>query len=155
MICGCHKLRWRLLWLWLRLAAAAQIQSLAWELPYATGVAKKKEVILIPILQMSTRASESESNLLKVTSRNHWVRFKSTWLVDSKIQALSTALSTSFKKNTTHFFLLVFIFWAMPGRKSNIPRPEIELRHSSDLRHGSDNTRSLTCWATRELLFLL
>ena len=39
MICGCHKLRWRLLWLWLRLAAAAQIQSLAWELPFDTRVA--------------------------------------------------------------------------------------------------------------------
>ena len=30
-----------LLWLWCRLAAAALIQPLAWELPYATGVAVK------------------------------------------------------------------------------------------------------------------
>ena len=30
-----------LLWLWWRLAAAALIQLLAWELPYATGVALK------------------------------------------------------------------------------------------------------------------
>ena len=32
-----------LLWLWLRLAAVARIQSLALELPYATGVALKKK----------------------------------------------------------------------------------------------------------------
>ena len=30
-----------LLWLWCRLAAAAQIPPLAWELPYATGAALK------------------------------------------------------------------------------------------------------------------
>ena len=32
-----------LLWLWCRLAAAASIQSLAWEPPYAMGVALKKQ----------------------------------------------------------------------------------------------------------------
>ena len=32
-----------LLWLWCRLAAIAPIQSLAWELPYAVGMALKKE----------------------------------------------------------------------------------------------------------------
>jgi len=31
-----------LLWLWCRLAATAQIQLLAWELPYAMGVALKR-----------------------------------------------------------------------------------------------------------------
>ena len=30
-----------LLWLWCRLAAAAQIRPPSWELPYATGVALK------------------------------------------------------------------------------------------------------------------
>jgi len=35
-----------LLWLWHRPAAAAQIQCLAWELPYASGAAvKRKEKI--------------------------------------------------------------------------------------------------------------
>ena len=34
-----------LLWLWHRLAAAALIWHLAWELPYAAGVAMKKEQI--------------------------------------------------------------------------------------------------------------
>ena len=32
-----------LLWLWCRLAAAALIQSLAWEFPYATGAALKRQ----------------------------------------------------------------------------------------------------------------
>ena len=32
-----------LLWLWPRLAATAPIQLLAWELPYAAGVALKKK----------------------------------------------------------------------------------------------------------------
>ena len=34
---------WLWLWLWLTLTAAALIQPLAWELPYATGVALKKK----------------------------------------------------------------------------------------------------------------
>ena len=33
----------RLLWLWDRLAATALIGPLAWELPYATGVALKSK----------------------------------------------------------------------------------------------------------------
>ena len=32
-----------LLWLWLRSAAASPIRSLAWELPYAVGMALKKK----------------------------------------------------------------------------------------------------------------
>ena len=32
-----------LLWLWYRPAAAAPIQSLAWEFPYAVGVALKSQ----------------------------------------------------------------------------------------------------------------
>ena len=31
------------LWLWYRLAVAAPIQPLAWELPYAIGVALKRQ----------------------------------------------------------------------------------------------------------------
>ena len=34
-----------LLWLWYRLAAAAPVNPLAWELPYAAGVVWKKEKI--------------------------------------------------------------------------------------------------------------
>ena len=35
-----------LLWLWHGIAAAALIQPLAWELPYATGVAQKEKEVL-------------------------------------------------------------------------------------------------------------
>ena len=38
-----HGLDLALLWLWCRLAAIALIQPLAWELPYAAGVALKKK----------------------------------------------------------------------------------------------------------------
>ena len=41
---GCrHGLDPVLLWLWHRLAAAALIQPLAWELPYAMGVSLKSK----------------------------------------------------------------------------------------------------------------
>ena len=46
MSCGVSRrcgLDAHLLWLWRRLAAAALIQSLAWELPYAVGVSLKKK----------------------------------------------------------------------------------------------------------------
>ena len=36
-------LLWLWLWLWLWLAAAASVRVLAWELPYATGVALKRK----------------------------------------------------------------------------------------------------------------
>ena len=40
-----------LLWLWCRPAAAAPILPLAWELPYATGVAlKQKDKIGVPVV---------------------------------------------------------------------------------------------------------
>ena len=40
-----------LLWLWLRLAAIAPIRHLAWELPYAGGVALEKKKKICPLLQ--------------------------------------------------------------------------------------------------------
>ena len=41
-----------LLWLWQRLAAVAPIRPLAWELPYAAGVAlKSKEIKIIIIIR--------------------------------------------------------------------------------------------------------
>jgi len=46
MSCGVghrHGLDSSLLWLWCRPAAATLIQPLAWELPYAAGVALKKK----------------------------------------------------------------------------------------------------------------
>ena len=46
MSCGVgHRLSWdaSLLWLWCRPAAVTLIGPLAWELPYASGAALKKE----------------------------------------------------------------------------------------------------------------
>ena len=42
-----------LLWLWRRLAAKAPIQPLAWEPPYALGVALKSKIITIIIILVS------------------------------------------------------------------------------------------------------
>ena len=39
-----------LLWFWCRPAAAALILPLAWELPYATGVAKKQKIRGVPVV---------------------------------------------------------------------------------------------------------
>ena len=36
-----------LLWLWCSLAAAASIQPLAWDLPYATGAALKSKIYMV------------------------------------------------------------------------------------------------------------
>ena len=46
-----HGLDPTLLWLWHRLAAASLIQPLAWEPPYAAGVALKSKIIIIIIIQ--------------------------------------------------------------------------------------------------------
>ena len=45
-----------LLWLWCRLAAAGPIQSLAWEPPYAIGVAlkRKKHITFIKVLSLAS-----------------------------------------------------------------------------------------------------
>ena len=40
---GRSDLVWLWLWLWCRRAAVASIQPLAWESPYATGVAERKK----------------------------------------------------------------------------------------------------------------
>ena len=67
-----------LLWLWCRLAPAAPIQPLAWELPYAMGVAiktkpkkyiqaeKEKELEDLNMPPSSTDRSRSCSGYLKV-----------------------------------------------------------------------------------------
>ena len=67
-----------LLWLWCRLAAAALIQPLAWELPYDMGVALKKNkkkkktylYILIYTVSIIRKPHKKESLLIKVTFSN-------------------------------------------------------------------------------------
>ena len=52
-----------LLWLWYRVAAAALIQPLAWETPFATSVALKtklnKTYGFIPLIQITVENSSS------------------------------------------------------------------------------------------------
>ena len=72
-----------LLWLWCRLAAAAPIWSLAWELPYATGTALKKAPPL-PQIKCSVEwrrwewlpASGSSNQLVVLNRRKIWVQGK-------------------------------------------------------------------------------
>ena len=65
---GCRRsLDLALLWLWRRPAAAAPIWLLAWELPYATGVALK-----------SKKQKQKKHPIIKLTSsQSHW-RYPST-----------------------------------------------------------------------------
>ena len=61
-----HGLDPALLWLWCRLAAAAPIQPLAWELPYATSVAlqrqkKKNQKIKSPRCSVRENSSSFQS----------------------------------------------------------------------------------------------
>ena len=66
-----------LLWLWCRLAATAQIQLLAWELPYAMGVAlkrKKNSIFLsleIQIFIIHVNSSQSLKYTLRMSLRAH------------------------------------------------------------------------------------
>ena len=49
------------------------------------------------------------------------------------------------------FFLMNFLnFFGLCPWHMDVPWQESNSSHSSDLRHSSSNTRSLTCWATRE-----
>ena len=48
-----------LLWLWRRSAAAAPIHSIAWELPYAMGVALKSKIIVIIVITIIDVMSSS------------------------------------------------------------------------------------------------
>ena len=45
----------KMLWLWCRLAAEAQIQALAWELTYAAGIALKKAKKKKKVYEMDTK----------------------------------------------------------------------------------------------------
>ena len=55
-----------LLWLWRRLAAAAPIRPLAWELPYAVGAALKKKKKKKKKKRGSSYCGSVETNLTSI-----------------------------------------------------------------------------------------
>ena len=62
-----------LLWLWCRLAAVAPIRTLAWESPYAMGVALKKKIARSflrgsPVLITPNAIAVSYQNVMAVTT---------------------------------------------------------------------------------------
>ena len=54
-----------------------------------------------------------------------------------------------FRHHIWHFFFLGGAHHTTPH--TEVPRPGIELHHSSNPSHSSDDVRSLTHWATRDL----
>ena len=63
------------LWLWHRPAATVQIWPLAWELPYATGMAKKKKIITI-------REDNNSPNVIDIRVLTPtWAHEKLPWIV--------------------------------------------------------------------------
>ena len=75
--CQCCHVLWCgldlvLLWLWCRQAAAAPIQPLAWEPPFAAGAAlksqkkKKKSAVLLGICYFSWDRGTKKENLLNI-----------------------------------------------------------------------------------------
>ena len=51
-----------LLWRWHRIAAAAPGQSLAWELPYAMGVALQRQKKKVPVVMLMKRNYLNSTN---------------------------------------------------------------------------------------------
>ena len=50
-----------------------------------------------------------------------------------------------------NFYLFIYLFFAVPTACGSSGARELNLHHSSDLSHSSDNSGSLTHRATREL----
>lgn len=68
-------------------------------------------------------------------------------MVTQQAPGCTQTLDSWARNLTPCFLLLLFLFLFLP----EVFGPEIEPSPSSNLSHGSDNARSLTCLATREL----
>ena len=113
-------------------AAAALIGPLAWELPYATGVApkKKKKDCFIKCLTFS------------ICWGFHFYRRAQRYYVFPLSGTRTLTQGCTIVSSFFFFFslfkaLCIHSMWKFPGRGSN---PS----HSSDLSHSNDNGRSLT-----------
>ena len=65
-------------------------------------------------------------------------------------------ISIYFISRDFFFFLFFFnIFFGHARDMQKFPGQGLNLSHISDLSHSSDNTKSLTCWVTREHFLLI
>ena len=65
-----------MLWLWCRLAAAAPIGPLTWELPYAVGTALKRKKKFLEVVSMIDSHISYERHGLKYINRRIKNQFK-------------------------------------------------------------------------------
>ena len=73
-----------LLWLWCRPAAIALIPPLAWELPYATGIALKRKQTNLSWL-MTISGNNDDSNIICYPNGPNWPGVKLSDLDSFKI----------------------------------------------------------------------
>ena len=64
-----------LLWLWCRLVAAAPIRALAWEPPYATGTALKRQKDKTKNKKQKTKQNKNKTQ----TPKNHITSGRKPW----------------------------------------------------------------------------
>ena len=79
-----------LLWLWRRLAAIALIRPLAWEPPYATGVALKKDAPTYPYTQNSLHSDPFQRLHLRVVNRNEHLKIALSSLFGTQLHKLNS-----------------------------------------------------------------
>ena len=71
-----------LLWLWCRLAAKAPIQPLAWEPPYASGSALKRQKTKKKVMCWSSHCGSVETNLTSIDENTGWIPGLAQWVKD-------------------------------------------------------------------------
>ena len=74
-------------------------------------------------------------------SSGMWKQAEHSWTPDEQVHFLSLSLS----------FFFFFLIWPMPTLCGSSRAQGLNWHHGTYLSHSSDNTRSLTRWATREL----
>ena len=94
-------------WLWHRLAAAALVRSLAWELPYATGAALKKEK---KKKQKTNPETYITSDQISTDGENEVIHKNGTWVKNIFLQLLRQCFfchTKGIKKDNFIFTLII------------------------------------------------